>query len=98
MGLLHHIDCKCLLYVVPNLRRRRRDFILLALREKIARLGFHVIGPFGRVADAIAAVGREDFHSAVLDVNLQVRPRCENACTPRATRLRSRKYQSVAPT
>jgi PAS domain S-box-containing protein len=38
--------------------------------EMLTDLGFHVIGPFGRVDDAMAAVGREDFHAAVLDVNL----------------------------
>jgi len=38
--------------------------------DMLSDLGFHVIGPLGRVADAMAAVGREDFHAAVLDVNL----------------------------
>jgi PAS domain S-box-containing protein len=38
--------------------------------DMLTDLGFHVIGPLGRVADAMAAVGREDFHAAVLDVNL----------------------------
>jgi two-component sensor histidine kinase/DNA-binding response OmpR family regulator len=38
--------------------------------DMLTDLGFHVIGPFGRVADAFAAAGREDFHAAVLDVNV----------------------------
>jgi PAS domain S-box-containing protein len=38
--------------------------------DMLTELGFDVIGPFGRVADAMAAVGREDFQAAVLDVNL----------------------------
>jgi CheY-like chemotaxis protein len=42
----------------------------MMMSDMLTELGFHVIGPFGRVADAMAAVGREDFHAAVLDVNL----------------------------
>jgi PAS domain S-box-containing protein len=42
----------------------------MMMSEMLTELGFDVIGPFGRVADAMAAVGREDFHAAVLDVNL----------------------------
>ena len=42
----------------------------MMMSDILTELGFHVIGPFGRVADAMAAVGREDFHAAVLDVNL----------------------------
>jgi two-component SAPR family response regulator len=38
--------------------------------DMLTELGFDVIGPFGRVADAMAALKREDFHAAVLDVNL----------------------------
>jgi PAS domain S-box-containing protein len=38
--------------------------------EMLTDLGFQVLGPFGRIADAMAAVGREDFHAAVLDINL----------------------------
>jgi two-component sensor histidine kinase len=40
------------------------------MRDMLTELGFDVIGPFGRVADAMAAVRCEDFHAAVLDVNL----------------------------
>jgi len=42
----------------------------MMMSDMLTELGFHVIGPFGRVADAIAAVGNEDIHGAVLDVNL----------------------------
>jgi len=42
----------------------------MMMSDMLTELGFEVIGPFGRVADAMAAVGREDFHAAVLDVNL----------------------------
>jgi two-component sensor histidine kinase/DNA-binding response OmpR family regulator len=42
----------------------------MMMSDMLTELGFHVVGPFGRVADAIAAVGREDIHGAVLDVNL----------------------------
>jgi two-component sensor histidine kinase/DNA-binding response OmpR family regulator len=42
----------------------------MMMSDMLTELGFEVIGPFGRVADAMAAVRREDFHAAVLDVNL----------------------------
>jgi PAS domain S-box-containing protein len=42
----------------------------MMMSDMLTELGFHVVGPFGRVADAIAAVGNEDIHGAVLDVNL----------------------------
>ncbi|HEY6256843.1 MAG TPA: HWE histidine kinase domain-containing protein [Xanthobacteraceae bacterium] len=42
----------------------------MMMTDMLTELGFEVIGPFGRVADAMAALGREDFHAAVLDVNL----------------------------
>jgi two-component sensor histidine kinase/DNA-binding response OmpR family regulator len=38
--------------------------------DMLTDLGFDVIGPFARLDDAMAAVGREDFQAAVLDVNL----------------------------
>jgi len=41
----------------------------MMMSDMLTDLGFHVVGPFGRVADAIAAVGSEDIHGAVLDVN-----------------------------
>jgi two-component sensor histidine kinase/DNA-binding response OmpR family regulator len=42
----------------------------MMMSDMLTELGFHVIGPFGRIADAMAAVRREDFQAAVLDVNL----------------------------
>ncbi len=42
----------------------------MMMSDMLTELGFEVIGPFGRVADAMVAVGREDFQVAVLDVNL----------------------------
>jgi PAS domain S-box-containing protein len=42
----------------------------MMMSDMLTELGFDVIGPFGRVADAMAAVGREDFQAAILDVNL----------------------------
>jgi PAS domain S-box-containing protein len=42
----------------------------MMMSDMLTELGFDVIGPFGRVADAMAAVRREHFHAAVLDVNL----------------------------
>jgi PAS domain S-box-containing protein len=42
----------------------------MMMSDMLTELGFDVIGPFGRLADALAAVGREDFQAAVLDVNL----------------------------
>jgi two-component sensor histidine kinase/DNA-binding response OmpR family regulator len=42
----------------------------MMMSDMLTELGFEVIGPFGRLADAMAAVGREDFQAAVLDVNL----------------------------
>ena len=42
----------------------------MMMSDMLTELGFDVIGPFGRLADAMAAVGREDFQAAILDVNL----------------------------
>jgi PAS domain S-box-containing protein len=42
----------------------------MMMSDMLTELGFDVIGPFCRVADAMDAVQREDFHAAVLDVNL----------------------------
>jgi PAS domain S-box-containing protein len=42
----------------------------MMMSDMLTELGFDVVGPFGRVADAMAAIGREEFHAAVLDVNL----------------------------
>ncbi|MEA2903646.1 MAG: hypothetical protein QOI12_1033 [Alphaproteobacteria bacterium] len=42
----------------------------MMMKDMLTDLGFDVIGPFGRLPDAVAAAHREDFHAAVLDVNL----------------------------
>ncbi len=42
----------------------------MMMSDMLTELGFDVVGPFGRVADAMAALTREHFHAAVLDVNL----------------------------
>jgi PAS domain S-box-containing protein len=34
-------------------------------------IGFHVVGPFGRVSDAIDAIEREPLQAAILDINLK---------------------------
>jgi CheY-like chemotaxis protein len=42
----------------------------MMMKETLLELGFEVIGPYGTVADATAAIFEEDFHGAILDVNL----------------------------
>jgi two-component sensor histidine kinase/DNA-binding response OmpR family regulator len=42
----------------------------IMMSEMLTELGFHVIGPICNLADAVAAVAKEPFHTAVLDVNL----------------------------
>jgi PAS domain S-box-containing protein len=42
----------------------------MMMSEMLTDLGFEVIGPFARLAEALTAAGREDFQAAVLDVNL----------------------------
>ena len=42
----------------------------MMMSDMLTDLGFEVIGPVARLADALAAAGREDFQAAVLDVNL----------------------------
>jgi len=42
----------------------------MMMSDMLTDLGFEVIGPYARLADAMAAAGREDFQAAVLDVNL----------------------------
>src|ERR1700730_1375478 len=41
----------------------------MMMRDMLTELGFDVIGPFGRVGDAMAAVRCEDFRPTVFDVN-----------------------------
>jgi two-component sensor histidine kinase/DNA-binding response OmpR family regulator len=42
----------------------------MMMKDTLLELGFEVIGPYGTVADATAAIFDEDFHGAILDVNL----------------------------
>jgi two-component sensor histidine kinase/CheY-like chemotaxis protein len=43
----------------------------MMMKDVLTELGFQVVGPFATMADATAAIADEDFHAAVLDVNLQ---------------------------
>jgi PAS domain S-box-containing protein len=43
----------------------------MMMSDTLTELGFNVIGPFSTMADASAAARREDFHAAILDVNLE---------------------------
>jgi CheY-like chemotaxis protein len=43
----------------------------MMMKDTLTELGFHVIGPIGKVDDAIAELKGEPFHAAVLDVNLR---------------------------
>jgi two-component sensor histidine kinase/two-component SAPR family response regulator len=42
----------------------------MMMEEALSKLGYHVVGPCTRLADAISAIGREKFEAAILDVNL----------------------------
>jgi PAS domain S-box-containing protein len=42
----------------------------MMMKDTLIELGFEVVGPFGKMEDAAAAVRDEDFHAAILDVNL----------------------------
>jgi two-component sensor histidine kinase/DNA-binding response OmpR family regulator len=44
--------------------------VAMVMRDMLAELGFHVVGPFGRAADAAAAARDEAIDGAVLDINL----------------------------
>jgi PAS domain S-box-containing protein len=44
--------------------------VAMVLGDHLTELGFSVVGPHSRVADAIAAIKGEDIDAAVLDVNL----------------------------
>ncbi len=44
--------------------------VAMVMRDMLTELGFHVVGPFGRSADAAAAARDEDVDAAVLDINL----------------------------
>ena len=43
----------------------------MMMREFLTEIGFHVVGPFGKVSEASEAVSREQLRAAVLDVNLK---------------------------
>jgi two-component sensor histidine kinase/FixJ family two-component response regulator len=45
-------------------------FVAMMMRDLIADFGFHVVGPFGTVTDALEALDRHKLVGAVLDVNL----------------------------
>jgi len=45
-------------------------FVAMMMKDLIAEFGFHVVGPFGKVADAIEVLDRHHLVGAVLDVNL----------------------------
>jgi CheY-like chemotaxis protein len=42
----------------------------MMMKEVLTEIGFHVVGPFGKVSDAIEVIDREPLGAAVLDVNL----------------------------
>jgi two-component sensor histidine kinase/DNA-binding response OmpR family regulator len=43
----------------------------MMMKDALTELGFSVIGPFGRVADAMPAASKETFHAAILDINVK---------------------------
>jgi two-component sensor histidine kinase/CheY-like chemotaxis protein len=43
----------------------------MMMKDFLTEMGFHVIGPFGKVSEAIAAIDRERLQAAVLDINLR---------------------------
>ena len=43
----------------------------MMMKDVLTEIGFHVVGPFGKVSDAIEVIDRERLRAAVLDVNLQ---------------------------
>jgi PAS domain S-box-containing protein len=45
-------------------------FVAMMMKDLIADFGFHVVGPFGTVTDALEALDRHQLVGAVLDVNL----------------------------
>jgi CheY-like chemotaxis protein len=44
--------------------------VAMLMRDILAELGFSVVGPYSRLADAAAAVKTNGFDAAVLDINL----------------------------
>jgi CheY-like chemotaxis protein len=43
----------------------------MMMTDFLRDIGFHVVGPFGRVAEAIDAIEEEHLQAAVLDINLR---------------------------
>ena len=43
----------------------------MMMKDALTELGFIVLGPFGRVADAMPAAHKEAFHAAILDINVK---------------------------
>ncbi|MGH8635903.1 MAG: HWE histidine kinase domain-containing protein [Burkholderiales bacterium] len=43
----------------------------MMMKDILTEIGFHVVGPFGNVADAIGAIDMERLQAAVLDINLR---------------------------
>jgi DNA-binding response OmpR family regulator len=48
--------------------------IAMLLEDMLADLGYQVVGPFGRLAEAIEAARQEPLDAAILDVNLGGQP------------------------
>jgi two-component SAPR family response regulator len=44
--------------------------VAMMMKEFLREIGFQVVGPFGKVADAIEAIELERPHAAILDINL----------------------------
>lgn len=44
--------------------------VAMMLTDTLTELGFEVVGPFRKVAEAMAAVDKRELHAALLDVNL----------------------------
>jgi PAS domain S-box-containing protein len=43
----------------------------MMMTDFLREIGFHVVGPFGSVAEAIAAINQEQLQAAILDINLR---------------------------
>ena len=43
----------------------------MMMTDFLRDIGFHVVGPFGSVAEAIDAIEREQLQAAILDINLR---------------------------
>lgn len=55
--------------------------IAMELQETLERLGIEVVGPVGRLAEAIASAATENLDGALLDVNLSTGTSAEIAKT-----------------